>query len=127
MTSDSLAKLYAEVVKVRQEAAVVTKSGALEPFDTGERASDHKIIYWHWVTRQDGKPHRQYRAAHEVEAIILSRWLGMLPESFCLVHVSGRSANERWAVFDGTTYWYAPTPTEALAHYLKSTGTEDNR
>ena len=117
MTSESLAKLYAEVVKVRPEAAV-------QWLFVGQMHD--------WMLCGDGLTYRADPVAINVgvaEAIILARWLSMVPPLGSLYRGDDKDGRTRWYV-DCTgarteircCYPCCDTPIEALAAYLKSTG-----
>ena len=135
MTGEELAKLYAEVVKVRPEAEVECYDDCGQTLRRWHHPRNDDEYGWWFATETEVSLGHYPRAGTDTEvramsnkqasALIVYHWISMMPEPFCLVHVSGRSGNERWAVYDGTTYWYAPTTIEALANYLKSTGTEN--
>ncbi len=110
MTSEALAKLYAEVVKVRPEAEV-----ELQP------PSNTCPDWWR-------EKHSVYISHDLAEAIILHHWLSMLPPPYS----SLTNDDNRWRVTIDNNGWdeafdWGSTPLEALAAYLKSTGTEDHR
>jgi len=106
MTSEELAKLYAEVVAARPEAEV----GGLSHY-TENYSEDGPTTRW-WIPGV--RPLVEQPVA---EGVILSHWLGMLPSEWCLTHIG-----DKWSVWCESEYkgdWEAPTPLEALAAFLK--------
>lgn len=116
MTSDFLAKLYAEVVKVRPEAEVPDR-GILRLFKRPNT--------WIWASTVEHVHAQRMVDDEDAEAIILARWISMLP-------IGGHLEKRAWEWqvshqdFDGEVVLYenGATPIEAVAEYLKSTGTE---
>ena len=112
MTSEELAKLYAEVVKVRPEAAV----------DGMTWDQDEEI--WRYGYAKF--------AAWEAGALFLRHWLSMLPPNTApvprgdgmwrIIVLSENMGDLGWAALYRSL---ADSPLESLASYLKSTGTED--
>lgn len=121
MTSESLAKLYAEVVKVRPEAEVTaaTFSNTKEP------------LYWNGTDWQCGRYDTRFTFGDdEASARMLVHWLSMLPEMDAYLQHCGEHWRVVWYTVDEQMDSterdtdFKDSPIEALAAYLKSTGTE---
>jgi len=130
MTSEELAKLYAEVVAVRPEAAV-DMCGVSLFWEGPEDEDGEEVDRPGWFIGDDGGEFRP--CGGEVPAaMILSHWLGMLPDGMALHRHDQTVEGERyqcWTItkvpqafekpFQVVQSHSAPTELEALAAFLK--------